>query len=85
MEILLFIAIFALIGLYALISKKIRLARFYKKNTVCPQCSVSLVKTNVAVYDGASPFGNNERRDGARPNTQGLRCPNCDYKIALRR
>ncbi len=83
MEILLFIAIFAVIGLYELISNKLRSARFYKKNTVCPQCSVPLVKTNVAVYGSDAQFGKEARREGA-PNTPALRCPNCDYKIAMK-
>lgn len=84
MEILLFLAIFAVIGLYTLISKKIRSARFYKKNTVCPQCGVPLVKTNVAVYGSDAQFGKEARREGT-PNTPALRCPNCDYKIAMNR
>ena len=84
MEFLLFVALFALIGLYALISKKIRSARFYKKNAVCPQCAVPLVKTNVAVYGSDSTFGSSARREGI-PNTPALRCPNCDYKIAMNR
>lgn len=83
MEILLFAAIFAMIGLYALISRKIRSAHFYKKNVVCPQCNLPLVKTNVAVYGSDAQFGREARREGT-PNTPALRCPNCDYKIAMK-
>ena len=83
MEFLLFAAIFAVIGLCALIGNKLRSAHFYKKNTVCPQCSVPLVKTNVAVYGSDAQFGKEARREGA-PNTPALRCPNCDYKIAMK-
>ena len=84
MEILLFIALFAVIGLYALISKKIRSARFYRKNAICPQCGVPLVRTNVAIYGNDTQFGKEARREGT-PNTPALRCPKCDYKIALNR
>ena len=84
MEILLFVALFAIIGAYTLISRKIRSAHFYKKNAVCPQCTVPLVKTNVAVYGSDAQFGKAARREGT-PNTPALRCPNCDYKIAMNR
>ena len=89
MEILLFIAIFALIGLGTWLSKTIRAKRFYNKNQTCPSCNEPLVRTNVAIFNGdvyfsRTQFGK-ETRHYPNQTIPALRCPKCDYKIALDR
>ena len=89
MEILLFAAIFGLIGLGVYLSRKLRSNAFYKKNRVCPQCNEPLVKTNVALYNGDNDFSigqfGRETRHDSNQRIPALRCPKCDYKIALDR
>ena len=88
MEILLFAIIFALIGLGVFLSRKIRSNAFYKKNTHCPQCQEPLVRTNVALYNGDNNFSldqfGRETRHNSNQQIPALRCPKCDYKIAMK-
>ena len=89
MEILLFVIIFALIGLGAWLSRKIRSNAFYKRNTHCPQCNEPLVRTNVALYNGDNDFSvgqfGRETRHDSKQQIPALRCSKCDYKIAMKR
>ncbi len=89
MEIILFAVIFGCIGLGVWLSRKIRSNAFYKKNTHCPQCNEPLVRTNVALYNGDVAFSRRqfgrEMRHDSNQQIPALRCPKCDYKIALDR
>jgi len=89
MEIILFVAIFGLIGLGVFLSRKLRSNAFYKKNTHCPQCGEPLIRTNVALYNGDADFSmkqfGRETRYDANQRIPALRCPKCDYKIAMER
>lgn len=89
MEILLFAVLFGLIGLGAYLSRRLRSGAFYKKNTHCPNCNEPLVRTNVALYNGDTDFSvkqfGRETRHDSNQRIPALRCPKCDYKIALDR